>query len=183
MLELQPRRTSTALFERCAAEFASEPRADTASRSWFGRKTTSEPEASVGATVDVESYIVRVADYNTAVPDNVYLSAGGPGKAEMVSFSKEQQKAASQTLQQSFAALQSYDVFIDTDGDLSFSDYTRIALLGNAGLIIVPSEASFLDYNRILSFLDVSLQALVPVCYLSIAHTTPKAAVLHCSAD
>lgn len=156
VLELQPRRTSTALFERCAAATPSEARAETTSRSWFGRKAATEPEASAGPTVDIESYIVRIADYNLAVPDNVYLCGGGPGKAEMVSFSKEQQRAASQALQQSLTALQSFDVFIDTDGDLSFSDYTRIALLGRSGLIIVPSEASFLDYNRILSFLDVS---------------------------
>lgn len=153
---MQPKRTSTALFERCAAALPAEARTDPATRSWFGRKTTSEPEAPAGPHVDIESYIVQTASYNSAVPDNVYLCAGGPGKADMVTFSKEQQKAASQALQQSLSALQSFDVFIDTDGDLSFSDYTRIALLGSSGLIVVPSEASFLDYNRILSFLDVS---------------------------
>ena len=46
-------------------------------------------------------------------------------------------------------------MFVDTDGDLSFSDYTRIALLGSAGLIIVPSEASLTDYNRLLTFCEV----------------------------
>lgn len=106
--------------------------------------------------MDIESYIIRVADYNQAVPVNVYLAAGGPGKADMVSFTTEQQKTAAQNLQQSLASLAVYDVFFDTDGDLSFSDYTRIALLGSSGLIVVPSEASFTDYNRLLTFCEVS---------------------------
>lgn len=106
--------------------------------------------------MDIESYIIRVADYNQAVPVNVFLAAGGPGKADMVSFTTEQQKTAAQNLQQSLASLAVYDVFFDTDGDLSFSDYTRIALLGSSGLIVVPSEASFTDYNRLLTFCEVS---------------------------
>lgn len=185
MLELQPRRTSTALFERCAAATAADGATAAApARSWFGRKTA-EPEAAAAASVDIKSYIVRVADYNTAVPENVYLAAGGPGKAEIVSFSKEQQKIASQNLQQSLASLAVFDTFIDTDGDLSFSDYTRIALLGPSGLIVVPSEASFLDYNRILSFLDVSNSSnTIPVSASNVAFAAPVCLLLSgcCSA-
>ena len=111
---------------------------------------------SAGVTVDIESYIVRVADYNPAVPGNVYLAAGGPGKTEIVQFTADQQKTASQNLQHSLASLAVYDVFFDTDGDLSFSDYTRIALMNRQGMIVVPSEASFVDYNRLLTFCEVS---------------------------
>lgn len=99
--------------------------------------------------------MVKVSDYNPAVPSNVYLAAGGPGKSEIVSFTTEQQRIAADNLQHSLASLAVYDVFVDTDGDLSFSDYTRIALLGSSGLIIVPSEASFTDYNRLLTFCEV----------------------------
>lgn len=149
---MQPRRTATALFERCAS--ANSQAAAATSRGWLSRKT--EPQsAPQAATVDVESYIIKVSDYNSAVPSNVYLAAGGPGKAEIVSFSTEQQRVAAENLQHSLASLAVYDVFVDTDGDLSFSDYTRIALLGSSGLIIVPSEASFTDYNRLLTFCEV----------------------------
>ena len=153
ILELQPKRTATALFERCVAAGSQPPPA--ASRGWLSRKPEPAP-SSTGSIVDIESYIIRVADYNQAVPVNVYLAAGGPGKADMVSFTTEQQKTAAQNLQQSLASLAVYDVFFDTDGDLSFSDYTRIALLGSSGLIVVPSEASFTDYNRLLTFCEVS---------------------------
>ncbi len=156
VLELQPKRTATALFERCVAAGSQAPAA--ASRGWLSRKPDPAP-SSTGVTVDIESYIVRVADYNPAVPSNVYLAAGGPGKADVVSFTTEQQKTAAQNLQQSLASLAVYDVFFDTDGDLSFSDYTRIALLGSSGLIVVPSEASFTDYNRLLTFCEVSNDA------------------------
>ncbi len=156
VLELQPKRTATALFERCVAAGSQAPAA--ASRSWLSRKPDPAP-SSTGVSVDIESYIVRVADYNPAVPSNVYLAAGGPGKADVVSFTTEQQKTAAQNLQQSLASLAVYDVFFDTDGDLSFSDYTRIALLGSSGLIVVPSEASFTDYNRLLTFCEVSNDA------------------------
>ena len=152
MLELQPRRTATALFERCAS--ATSQAAAAPSRGWLSRKA--EPQSvPQGLSVDVESYIVKVSDYNPAVPCNVYLAAGGPGKSEIVSFTSEQQRAAAENLQHSLASLAVYDVFVDTDGDLSFSDYTRIALLGSSGLIVVPSEASFTDYNRLLTFCEV----------------------------
>lgn len=152
MLELQPRRTATALFERCAS--AKPQVAAASSRGWLSRKSESQ-SAPQGANVDVESYIIKVSDYNSAVPSNVYLAAGGPGKSEIVSFSTEQQRVAAENLQHSLASLAVYDVFVDTDGDLSFSDYTRIALLGSSSLIIVPSEASFTDYNRLLTFCEV----------------------------
>ncbi|KAL3162318.1 hypothetical protein ABBQ32_010004 [Trebouxia sp. C0010 RCD-2024] len=151
VLELQPRRTATALFERCAS--ANSQAAAAPSRGWLSRKA--EPQSALqGVSVDVESYIVKVSDYNPAVPCNVYLAAGGPGKSEIVSFTTEQQRAAAESLQHSLASLAVYDVFVDTDGDLSFSDYTRIALMGSAGLIVVPSEASFTDYNRLLTFCE-----------------------------
>ena len=153
MLELQPRRTATALFERCSSAGSSAAAAP--SRTWLSRKPEPEPAPS-GVSVDIESYIVRVSEYNPAVPSNVFLAAGGPGKSEIVSFTAEQQKIAAQNLQHSLVSLAVYDVFFDTDGDLSFSDYTRIALLGSSGLIIVPSEASFTDYNRLLTFCEVS---------------------------
>ena len=153
MLELQPRRTATALFERCAS--AGSAAAAASSRGWLSRKPEPQSSAPQAVSVDVESYMVKVSDYNPAVPSNVYLAAGGPGKSEIVSFTTEQQRIAADNLQHSLASLAVYDVFVDTDGDLSFSDYTRIALLGSSGLIIVPSEASFTDYNRLLTFCEV----------------------------
>ena len=154
VLELEPKRTATALFERCAA--AGSARTATPSRGWLSRKPEPEPQ-SAAVTVDIESYIVRVADYNPAVPSNVYLAAGGPGKADIVAFTTEQQSTISQNLQHSLVSLAVYDVFFDTDGDLTFSDYTRIALLSKQGMIVVPSEASFVDYNRLLTFCEVRL--------------------------
>ena len=155
VLELQPKRTATALFERCVAAGLQHKPASSRSWSLIGRNR--EPDTKpAGVVVDIESYIVRVADYNPAVPSNVYLAAGGPGNTDIVSFTADQQQTAAQNLQQSLASLAVYDVFFDTDGDLSFSDYTRIALLVGSGLIVVPSEASFLDYNRLLTFCEVS---------------------------
>ena len=156
MLELQPRRTATALFERCASATSATSAAAATSRGWLSR-TPDVQSAPQGISVDVESYIVKVSDYNPAVPCNVYLAAGGPGKSELVSFTTEQQRVAAKNLQHSLASLAVYDVFVDTDGDLSFSDYTRIALLGSSGMIIVPSEASFTDYNRLLTFCEVRI--------------------------
>ena len=88
------------------------------------------------------------------------IVAFGGGKAEIVQFTAEQQKTASQNLQHSLASLAVYDVFFDTDGDLSFSDYTRIALMDRQGMIVVPSEASFVDYNRLLTFCEVSRRSI-----------------------
>lgn len=150
---MKPRRTATALFERCAS--AGSPAAAAPSRGWLSRQPEPQSSAPQGVSVDVESYIVNVSDYNPAVPSNVFLAAGGPGKSEIVSFTTEQQRIAADNLQHSLASLAVYDVFVDTDGDLSFSDYTRIALLSSSGLIIVPSEASFTDYNRLLTFCEV----------------------------
>lgn len=155
VLELQPKRTATALFERCVAAGLQQKPASSRSWSLIGRDREPDPKPA-GVVVDIESYIVRVADYNPAVPSNVYLAAGGPGNTDIVSFTADQQQTAAQNLQQSLASLAVYDVFFDTDGDLSFSDYTRIALLVGSGLIVVPSEASFLDYNRLLTFCEVS---------------------------
>lgn len=114
----------------------------------------SSSAAAARPTINVEDYAVRVSDYNPQVPSNVYLFIGSPSQELQRGFSDEQEDRVVATLSSSVrSGPDRIKVFFDTDGDLKFSKYTRVAVRLSEG-VVVPLEAGTLDFRRVETFLE-----------------------------
>jgi cellulose biosynthesis protein BcsQ len=130
-------------------------------RQTFGGGTGSEDKSAGGSggayRFPVEKYLLRVADVNTHIPANIYLSMSSGGGSQHP-FRLTERLTVVQGLRRAFQqAPASYKVLFDTDGDLHFSDYTRIAI-GVADHLVVPLFPSFTDFHRVETFMEELFQ-------------------------
>ena len=116
------------------------------------------PAASnkAASSLDLATFTVKVHEVNANVPENVLVVPGGPTPNDLSAFLPEQLPGICNALLQALTGSpRAWKVFFDTDGDLNFSPYTKIAMHCADG-VIVPLEASQFDFKRVETFLVVS---------------------------
>lgn len=100
------------------------------------------------------SELLNVREVNASVPENVFLAAGGPSKENQVSMSPDEAATVAQVLKDSLnATTDTWKVFVDTDGDLSFAPYTQVALK-MCDCVVLPLKPNFNDFDRIETFFE-----------------------------
>jgi cellulose biosynthesis protein BcsQ len=105
----------------------------------------------------IEKYLLRVADVNPHIPSNIYLAMSSGGGSQHP-FRLPERMAVVQGLRRALQqAPDSYKLLFDTDGDLHFSDYTRIAI-GMADHLVIPLFPSFTDFHRVETFMEELFQ-------------------------
>jgi len=103
--------------------------------------------------IQVEQYMLQVSEVNKYIPSNLYLTVGG-GSKEQIVFDQDKKERIIETLRESFhKSSDSWKIFLDTDGDLTFSCYTQIALCF-ADKVVIPLMPSYIDFRRVSSFLE-----------------------------
>ncbi|GJD07293.1 hypothetical protein Gasu2_16600 [Galdieria sulphuraria] len=108
---------------------------------------------SSSGNIEVGNYMLQVSEINSHIPSNLFLTVGG-GSKEQIVFDEDKKERIIGTLKESLHKdSDSWKVFLDTDGDLTFSCYTQIALCF-ADKVVIPLMPSYIDFRRVSSFLE-----------------------------
>jgi len=103
--------------------------------------------------MDLAKNVVQCCEFNPKVPDNVYLCPGGSGP--QTSYPRQQRIEVAQALRKALeGSKDTWKVFVDSDGDQGFSDYTKI---GHAlcDRVVIPLKTNVNDFsNRCVPMLE-----------------------------
>uniref|UniRef100_A0A6U5C3U0 AAA domain-containing protein n=2 Tax=Hemiselmis andersenii TaxID=464988 RepID=A0A6U5C3U0_HEMAN len=114
----------------------------------FGAKDGATPEV-----MDLAKNVVRCSEFNSKMPDNVYLCPGGSGPQTV--YPRQQRIEVADALRKALeSSTETWKVFVDSDGDQGFSDYTKI---GHAlcDRVVIPLKTNVNDFsNRCVPMLE-----------------------------
>jgi len=96
--------------------------------------------------------LMRPSEVNAGIPSNVLLGLGG--SEPQTPLSDDEVRQVSGVLQHALGATeQKHKLFIDTDGDLKFSHFTKVAMT-MCEHCVIPLKPNFNDFQRLETFLE-----------------------------
>ena len=102
---------------------------------------------------------MKPSDVNAGIPSNVLLGLGGFEPQTPLAGDDYRQVAG--VIQHALGATeQKHKLFIDTDGDLKFSGFTRVAM-AMCEHCVIPLKPNFNDFQRLETFLEELFAKLV----------------------
>ncbi|GJQ09480.1 hypothetical protein GpartN1_g1271.t1 [Galdieria partita] len=156
-LEELAEKYSTSILLEEAAQGVAKPSSSANSKkresSFYLHSPPPKGSSANAGNIEPEKYMLQVSEINTYIPSNLFLTVGGGSKEQLV-FDEDGKERIVATLKDSLHKDSiSWKVFIDTDGDLTFSGYTQIALCF-ADKVVIPLMPSYIDFRRVSSFLE-----------------------------